>query len=69
MLNNGAPIKLDEKERIYTYPGGDKVTLRGVRELIVSKSGNHRLKAVDGLHIVPPGWIHVHIPDGKEWTI
>lgn len=59
---------LKEKERIYTFPKGDKVILKNVTELAVSKSGNHRLKADGKLHIVPTGWIHVEIDD-SEWTV
>lgn len=61
-------IKLTEKQRTYTFPGGDKVTLENVTELKVSESGNHRIKAGGKLHIIPVGWIHIEI-DETEWTV
>lgn len=62
-------VELKEKERIYTFPQGDKVVLKNVVELIVSDSGNHRIKTNnDKLHIIPTGWIHIEI-DEKEWTV
>jgi hypothetical protein len=64
----GEPIKLNEKERIYTFPNNEKVVLKDVTELIVRESGTHRLKTKDGkLHIIPTGWIHIEIDD-SEWT-
>lgn len=65
----GNAVKLNEKQRIYTFPGGDKVVLNKVVELVVRESGTHRIKTADEkLHIVPTGWIHVEI-DEKEWTV
>jgi hypothetical protein len=65
----GKPITLKEKERIYYFPGGNKVQLKNVTELIVRDSGTHRLKTADNkLHIVPIGWIHIEI-DESEWTV
>lgn len=61
-------IELNEKSRTYTFPGGDKVALTNVTELIVSESGNHRIKAAGKLHIIPPHWIHIEIDD-KDWTV
>lgn len=67
-MNNGQAVKLSESKRTYTFPGGDQVVLENVTELVVSESGNHRIKANDKLHIIPPKWIHVEI-DEKDWTI
>lgn len=56
--------KLDpiEASRTYTFPNGGQVALKGVTNLLVRPSGNHRLKTSDGkLHIVPAGWIHLEI--------
>lgn len=62
-------IALHEKTRTYSFPKGEVVELLQVVELIVSDSGNHRLKTADGLlHIVPTGWLHIEILDDGEWT-
>lgn len=63
-------IELTEKTRTYDF-GVHTVELEEVRELIVSASGNHRIKTADGrLHIVAPGWFAIHIDDGgKGWTV
>lgn len=68
MSELGKRTKLQEKERIYSYPDGSKVILKNVTELIVSDSGNHRLKASGRLHIVLAGFNHIEI-DEEEWTI
>lgn len=58
-LNKLNPI---EKQRTYTFPGGEKVTLVGVTHFLARESGTHRLQTADGkLHIVPTGWLHVEI--------
>lgn len=57
-----------EKTRTYHFPGGDKIRLENVSEVVVRPSGNHRLKTEDGkLHIVTPGWIHIEI-EAESWT-
>lgn len=59
------PIK--ERRRIYRFVGA-KVELENVEELIISNSGNHRLKTADGRkHIVPPGWVHIEIDRDEDW--
>lgn len=71
-LKQEKPIKLKEDERVYDYGLGKIATLKNVVELVVKKSGDHRLKTADGkLHIVPPGWIHIIITDNerKDWTV
>lgn len=66
-VNNA--IKLTEKSRKYTFPGGDIVELNEVTELAFGSSGTHRIKTADKkLHIIPKGWIHVEI-DEENWTI
>lgn len=62
------PVKLQEKTRIYTFPGGDILTLQNVTELIISDSGTHRVKANGKLHIIPNRWIHIEI-DELNWTV
>jgi hypothetical protein len=69
----GNPIPLEEKSRTYYFPGGDKVVLNNVVELIVRESGTHRVKTKDPegnvrLHIIPPKWIHIEIDD-EYWTV
>ena len=63
--------KLDKQDRSYVFPGGDEICLFNVVELIVSESGNHRLKTSDrGLHIVAPGWLHISIAkESGEWSL
>lgn len=51
-----------EKNRTYTFPGGEKVALKDVTHFLARDSGTHRLKTADGkLHIVPVGWLHIEI--------
>lgn len=67
MTNIGEAIKLKGKSRIYHFPGGDKVELTNLIELIVRDSGNHRIKMADKkLHIVPTDWLHIEIEDEGE---
>jgi len=69
MENIGKGTKLNEKQRIYYFPGGDKVVLNEVIELLVRESGTHRIKTADKkLHIIPNNWIHIEIDD-SEWTV
>lgn len=69
MQDIGNAIKLNEKQRIYYFPGGDKVILNGVLELIVRETGTHRIKTADNkLHIIPNTWIHIEIDD-SDWTV
>lgn len=51
-----------EARRVYTFAGGDTITLVGVTHFLARPSGTHRLRTSDGkLHIVPIGWIHIEI--------
>jgi hypothetical protein len=51
-----------EKNRIYTFPSGEKIALKDVTYFLARDSGTHRLKTADGkLHIVPTGWLHIEI--------
>jgi len=67
----GEPIALTERERVYDYGDGRTVTLRNVTELVVRKSGTHRITTADGkLHVIDKGWVAIHIDDsGKPWTV
>jgi hypothetical protein len=69
-LLKNVPYTIIEQVREYTYPGGDKILLENVSELIVSDSGTHRLKTVNKeLHIMPVGWIHIRIVSNGEWIV
>lgn len=69
MTHIGTPVSLKESSRTYYFPGGEKIVLTNVTELVVRESGTHRLKTADDkLHIIPTGWIHIEI-DEKDWTI
>lgn len=58
---------VQEQNRTYTFPTG-KVTLEGVVDINVSKSGTHRINTKDGKkHIVPPGWIHIEF-EAASWS-
>jgi hypothetical protein len=59
--------EVNEKQRTYHYLNGAKIILKNVTEVIVSASGNHRVKADGKLWIIATGWIAVEI-DEKEWT-
>lgn len=62
-------VQLKESKRVYHFPNNETVVLENVTELIVSASGNHRLKTADKkLHIVPTGWNHIEIHE-KDWTV
>lgn len=66
---NKTAIKLSELSRVYQYSNRE-VPLKDVRELIVSNSGNHRITTTDGiLPVIAPGWLAIHIDDGKPWTV
>ena len=53
-----------EKQRKYTFPGGDVVVIDRPSKLNVSDSGGHRVLDLSGVsHYVPAGWIHL------EWTV
>jgi len=65
---------IHEKERTYYFPnpitGKDWYTIgvSDVRELIVSKSGGHRLTTKDGRMIyVRSGWICIEIKSDFGW--
>lgn len=69
MADIGNVIKLNEKQRIYYFPGGDKVVLNDIIELVVRESGTHRIKTADNkLHIIPDTWIHIEI-NASDWTV
>lgn len=62
------PVKVNERSRKYVYPGGNVIELEGVLEIIISSSGNHRIRTRDKkLHIIAPGWLHIEIdsPSGR----
>lgn len=57
-----------ERERVYVYPGGERVMFRNVTHVGVSQSGTHRLNLADGLKIiVVPGWLYIEL-DMDDWT-
>jgi len=61
-------VEVDEQDRVYTFPAGDKVEIIGVRSIHVSKSGTHRINTLDGKkHIIPNTWIHIEFSADK-WT-
>jgi hypothetical protein len=69
IMDDMTELNPTEASRIYTFPGGDRVTLTHVTHLLVRPSGSHRLKTADGrLHIVPAGWIHIEL-DTSAWTL
>ena len=54
----------DEKFRIYTFPGGDTITIVEPRKLNVSPSGGHRIfDAAGNSWYIPSGWI------GLRWNV
>lgn len=68
-------VVLHETSRTYTYSGCEPIRLENVIELVVTNSGNHRIKTRDAhgrvkLHILAPGWVHIEIHDeSEEWTV
>lgn len=70
MVVEETPIKLNEMRRTYVFPNNNRISLFGVQELIVRKSGTHRLKTANGLmHIIPTGWIHIEISSEDGWVV
>ena len=68
-MNIGQATELNEAKRTYIFPGGDKVELLNVVELVVRESGTHRIKTADKkLHVIPTGWIHIEV-DAEDWTV
>ena len=62
----GFPIS--EEKRTYYFPGGEKVILYNLTEIIVRKSGSHRIKTADGKsHIIAGGWLHIEIQSTGNW--
>lgn len=60
--------EVEIQNRIYTFPGNEKISINEITSINVSKSGTHRLNTADGKkHIVPSGWLHIEF-DAKEWT-
>lgn len=58
-----------ERQRTYTFPGGESVTLHNVTHFLARESGTHRLKTADGrLHIVPTGWLCISI-EADSFTV
>lgn len=63
------PVSPVERSRVYTFPGGDQVEIKGVSGIYVRESGSHRLNTEDGLrHIVAAGWLHIEI-DAEGWSL
>ena len=62
------PLDPPEKSRVYTFPGGDTVTLENVVAFANSET-THRLRTADGrLHIVPKTFLHIEI-DAEDFTL
>ena len=67
-LIKGKEYSVEETKRRYVFVGKD-IELEGVKEIVVSHSGNHRIKTADGkLHIIPPTWIHIEITSDRDWV-
>lgn len=63
----GKAYKVEEIKRRYIFVGKD-IELEGVKEIIVSHSGNHRIKTLDNkLHIISPGWLEIEITSDRDW--
>ena len=62
-------VKLEhEKSRIYVFPNGGFYAVTNVKELLVSKSGGHRLTTADGLLVyVPFTWLAIEIESETGW--
>lgn len=62
------PLNPPEKTRVYTFPGGEKVTLADVVAFKDSET-THRLRTGDGrLHIVPKTFLHIAL-EAKDFTL
>lgn len=62
------PISLNERSRTYVFRDAQLV-ICDITELIVTNSGNHRLKTKSGLmYIVRPEWLYMII-DADDWTV
>lgn len=62
---------LHEKSRVYYFEAKDgfrEIEVTNVRELLVSKSGGHRLTKSDGyLVYIPTGWLAIKIHSNFGW--
>jgi hypothetical protein len=57
-----------KQNRTYHFPKGEKVCIKNIVSINVSKSGTHRINTKNGKkHIVPSGWLHIEF-DAEEWT-
>ena len=64
----GKRYSVKESKRRYIFDDIN-IELENVTEIIVSHSGNHRIKTADGkLHIIPLGWIHIEITSDRDWV-
>lgn len=60
-------IEVKEKSRTYFFGIRQTVTLKNVKEVIVTDS-THRVKTIDGrLHIIPNTWLRITI-EAKDWV-
>lgn len=61
-------VQLQEQSRKYYFPGNETFEVTSVRELVVSKSGGHRLTRANGkLVYIPPKWFAIKIKTKKGW--
>lgn len=67
----GEATALNEFERVYLFPGDQKITIPDPRELVVRPSGTHRIKGKNGkLYIISSGWLAIEIEDPSgDWTL
>lgn len=59
----------EERSRTYHFPGGETVTIKGVKRLEVRESGSHRFEtSTGGKGFVRGGWLWLEI-DAEEWSL
>ena len=60
--------KINESCRTYIFPRDELMVIHNVRELLVSKSGGHRLTTKDGvMYYIPFKWIGIIIASDRGW--
>lgn len=66
MIERDKWYAVKEDSRTYTFPGGDRLTFRGVTHIRVSPNGTHFFETADGgKHFMAKNWLHVEIHG--EW--
>lgn len=60
---------VQEKRRIYTFPGNQQLMLENVTKVEVRPSGKHRVETAEGRKVfVNTGWLWLEIETDEGWS-